>query len=110
MEPGGDARLSPLPSPLRRDFSEQPAASSRYEDHCRYLPLPGGSRIVVMNAGGRIAVLHFDSARIRGGVEEHMLTLLKGFDRARFTPVIAAHPELIELLRSDLPGDVEAFP
>jgi len=63
-----------------------------------------------MNAGGRIAVLHFDSARVRGGAEEHMLTLLKGFDRARFRPMIAAHPELIELLRSDLPGDVEAIP
>jgi glycosyltransferase involved in cell wall biosynthesis len=63
-----------------------------------------------MKAERRITVLHFDAARVRGGVEEHMLTLLRGFDRLRFKPMMAAHPVLIELLRADLPGDVEAIP
>src|SRR5262245_54611702 len=63
-----------------------------------------------MKDRGRIPVLHFDSSRVRGGAEEHMLTLLRGFDRARFRPMVAAHPDLIEMLRPDLPDDVEAIP
>lgn len=62
------------------------------------------------DAAGRISVLHFDNARVRGGVEEHILTLLQGLDRARFQPMIAAHTELLELLRPDLPSDIEAIP
>ncbi|MBV8359056.1 MAG: glycosyltransferase family 4 protein [Deltaproteobacteria bacterium] len=59
---------------------------------------------------GRIAVLHFDNARIRGGVEEHMLTLLRGLDRTRFKLMMAVHPDLLELIGPDLPSDVEAIP
>jgi glycosyltransferase involved in cell wall biosynthesis len=65
---------------------------------------------VVLNPRSKITVLHFDNSRVRGGVEEHMLTLLKGFNRGRFRPMMAAHPQLIELLRSDLPTDVETIP
>ncbi len=36
--------------------------------------------------------------------------LLTHLDRARFRPILAAAPELIELLRPDLPRDVEAIP
>jgi len=64
----------------------------------------------VTDAAGRIRVLHFDNARVRGGVQEHVLTLLRGLDRACFKPMIAAHPQLIDLLGSDLPADVEAIP
>ncbi|MFZ1889110.1 MAG: glycosyltransferase, partial [Candidatus Binataceae bacterium] len=54
--------------------------------------------------------MHFASERVRGGAEEHMLMLLTHLDRARFRPILAAAPELIELLRPDLPRDVEAIP
>jgi glycosyltransferase involved in cell wall biosynthesis len=64
----------------------------------------------VTDAADRIAVLHFDNARVRGGVEEHILTLLHGLDRTRFKPMMAAHPDLLELIGPDLPGDVEAIP
>ncbi len=39
-----------------------------------------------------------------------MLALLRNLDRVRFRPIMAAHPELIELMRANLPGDVEAIP
>ena len=39
-----------------------------------------------------------------------MLTLMRGLDRTRFKPMIAAHSELLELVRPDLPDDVEAIP
>jgi len=58
----------------------------------------------------RVAVLHFASAPVRGGAEEHMLTLLQRLDRARYRPLLAAHPGLLELLRGDLPEEVAAFP
>jgi glycosyltransferase involved in cell wall biosynthesis len=54
--------------------------------------------------------MHFASEPVRGGAEEHMLMLLTHLDRARFRPILAAAPELIELLRPDLPRDVEAIP
>jgi glycosyltransferase involved in cell wall biosynthesis len=58
----------------------------------------------------RVTVLHFSNAVVRAGAEEHMLTLLVRLDRARFRPMLAAHPRLIELLRPDIPSDVEAIP
>jgi glycosyltransferase involved in cell wall biosynthesis len=69
-----------------------------------------GSGVISTNVNRRISVLHFTTSTARGGAEEHMLALLKGFDRQRFRPMMAAHPELIELLGPDLPGDVEVFP
>lgn len=63
-----------------------------------------------MNTDHRIAVLHFANEPVRGGAEEHMLTLLKRLDRARFRPMLAAHPQLVEMLRPDLPTDVDTIP
>src|ERR1700677_3038950 len=63
-----------------------------------------------MNSGRRIAVMHFASEAVRGGAEEHMLMLLTHLDRARFKPMLAAPARLIELLRPDLPHDVEVIP
>lgn len=58
----------------------------------------------------RINVLHFSCSTVRGGAEEHMLTLLRSLDRARFQPLLAAHRSLIELLHPNLPGEVEVIP
>jgi len=63
-----------------------------------------------MNPDCRISVMHFASEPVRGGAEEHMLMLLTHLDRARFRPMLGAPPRLIELLRSDLPGDIDAIP
>jgi glycosyltransferase involved in cell wall biosynthesis len=63
-----------------------------------------------MNSDGRLSVLHFASEPVRAGAEEHMLMLLCHLDRARFRPMLAAPPRLIELLRPDLPEDIEAIP
>ena len=63
-----------------------------------------------MNTVRRIAVMHFASEPVRGGAEEHMLMLLNHLDRASFRPMLAAPPRLIELLRPDLPDDVDAIP
>ncbi|HXR26146.1 MAG TPA: glycosyltransferase family 4 protein [Candidatus Binataceae bacterium] len=58
----------------------------------------------------RVAVLHFASEPVRGGAEEHMLTLLRELDRTRYRPMLAAHLGLLELLRDDLPEEVASFP
>lgn len=63
-----------------------------------------------MNTDRRITVMHFASEPVRGGAEEHMLMLLTHLDRERFRPILAAAPQLIKLLQSDLPRDVEAIP
>jgi starch synthase (maltosyl-transferring) len=62
-----------------------------------------------MSTDRRIPVLHFASEPVRAGAEEHMLMLLCHLDRARFRPMLAAPARLIELLRPDLPNDVEAI-
>lgn len=62
-----------------------------------------------MNIDRRIAVMHFANEPVRGGAEEHMLMLLSYLDRTQFRPILAAPATLIELLRSDLPRDVEAI-
>jgi glycosyltransferase involved in cell wall biosynthesis len=51
----------------------------------------------------------FDNEVVRGGAEEHMLCLLKGMDRSRFRPLLVCPAELLELLRQDLPSDVEVL-
>jgi glycosyltransferase involved in cell wall biosynthesis len=70
----------------------------------------GGSGFVPISVNRRIKVLHFSCSTVRGGAEEHMLTLLRSLDRARFQPLLAAHRSLIELLHPDLPGEVEVIP
>ncbi len=57
-----------------------------------------------------ITVLYFSNERTRGGAEEHLLTLLRGLDRAYFRPLLACPHELAEKLRLDIPPDVEIFP
>jgi glycosyltransferase involved in cell wall biosynthesis len=56
-----------------------------------------------------ISVLMFSNATVRGGVEEHILQLLRGLDRERFRLHLACTPELARLLSSDLPADVQLF-
>ena len=53
-----------------------------------------------------ISVLYFTNSVVRGGAEEHILTLLRKLDRKVFRPILACPPECAEKLRPDLPGDV----
>jgi glycosyltransferase involved in cell wall biosynthesis len=57
-----------------------------------------------------ITVLHFVNEPVRGGVEEHMLRLLIELDRTRFRPMLVAPMALVEMLRPDLPTDVDVVP
>jgi len=54
-----------------------------------------------------ISVLYFSNVLVRGGAEEHILTLLRGLDRASFRLHLVCAPELAAKLQPDLPGDVE---
>lgn len=58
----------------------------------------------------RIAVAHFTNSETRGGAEEHMLTLLRGFDRELFRPHLVCPPALAQALRDDIPADVAVAP
>jgi glycosyltransferase involved in cell wall biosynthesis len=53
-----------------------------------------------------ITVLYFTNSVVRGGAEEHILTLLRKLDRAVFRPVLVCPSECAEQLRPDLPQDV----
>lgn len=55
-------------------------------------------------------ILYFSNEPVRGGVEEHILLLLRGLDRNRFRPHLVCHPELVPKLQPDLPGDVDVLP
>lgn len=55
-------------------------------------------------------LLHFSNTMVRGGAEEHVLTLLKGLDRSRFRLAWACSPPVADEVRHDLPSDVELFP
>ena len=57
-----------------------------------------------------LSVLHFTNAPIRGGAEEHILTLLRGLDRKYFHFHLVCPAECAEKLRPDLPADVELLP
>ena len=57
-----------------------------------------------------ISVLYFTNTDARGGAEEHMLTLLRGLDRAQFRLHLVCPPEIADMLRPDLPTDVELLP
>ena len=54
-----------------------------------------------------ISVLYFSNTLVRGGAEEHILTLLRGLDRQRFRPSLVCTPEVAEKIRGDVPHDVE---
>ena len=57
----------------------------------------------------KISVAQFSVARVRGGAEEVLLTLLKRLDRELFDVSLICPPELVALLRNDLPGDVDVL-
>jgi len=57
----------------------------------------------------RLAICMFNNSLVRGGAEEHMLGLLRALDRSRFRPLMAAPAALLDMLRPDLPPDVETF-
>ena len=57
-----------------------------------------------------ISVLYFTNTDARGGAEEHMLTLLQGLDRTHFRFHLVCPPEVADMLRPDLPADVELLP
>lgn len=60
--------------------------------------------------GELISVLQFTNSSARGGVEEHVLMLLRGLDRRRFKLHFVCPPELVHKVRADVPPDVELIP
>jgi glycosyltransferase involved in cell wall biosynthesis len=54
-----------------------------------------------------ISVLYFSNSLARGGTEEHILTLLRGLDRSRFRPALICTPEVAEMIRGEVPDDVQ---
>jgi len=61
-------------------------------------------------SGDRVRVLHFSNSLARGGAEEHILTLLRGLNRARFELHLVCTPVVAELIAKDVPDDVEVLP
>jgi glycosyltransferase involved in cell wall biosynthesis len=57
-----------------------------------------------------LSIAYFTNTDVRAGVEEHILTLLRGLDRQRFRPYLICPPALIELMQADIPADVEILP
>lgn len=57
-----------------------------------------------------IPVMHFSNTRVRGGAEEHILTLLRGLDRSSFRLHLVCSPEVAEAVGADMPKDVELLP
>jgi glycosyltransferase involved in cell wall biosynthesis len=54
-------------------------------------------------------VQYFSNVLVRGGAEEHILTLLRGLDRTLFRLQLVCTPELAERMEPDLPADVEVI-
>lgn len=57
-----------------------------------------------------VSVLHFSNSPVRGGAEEHILTLLGGLDRKYFRLHLVCPPETEARLKPDVPTDVELIP
>ncbi len=57
--------------------------------------------------GNPISLLYFTNGLVRGGAEEHILTLLQGLDRNYFRLHLVCTPEVREKLQPDIPDDVE---
>jgi glycosyltransferase involved in cell wall biosynthesis len=53
-----------------------------------------------------ISVMHFTNSVVRGGAEEHILTLLRNLDRNHFRLHLVCPGECAKLLAPDLPADV----
>ncbi|MDE3136584.1 MAG: glycosyltransferase [Acidobacteriota bacterium] len=60
--------------------------------------------------GKRLTVMHFTSARERGGAEAHLAALVRALDREAFEPLVACPPPLATQLREELGTDVEVVP
>jgi glycosyltransferase involved in cell wall biosynthesis len=58
----------------------------------------------------RLSVLHFSNEPVRAGVEEHILTLLRGLNRNLFKLHYVCPPELEQLIARDIPSDVNLVP
>lgn len=58
----------------------------------------------------RISLLYFTNVLVRGGAEEHILTLLCGLDRKYFRLSLVCPPPVAEKLRPDIPADVKLVP
>jgi glycosyltransferase involved in cell wall biosynthesis len=59
---------------------------------------------------GPIPVMQFCNTSVRAGAEEHILTLLRGFDRSQFRLHLVCSPPVADAVRDDLPQDVELLP
>ncbi len=58
----------------------------------------------------KIKIVHFLNSKVRGGVENHVLLLLKYIDRKRFDPVVVCPSELAAILGKELAEmDVSVF-
>ena len=57
-----------------------------------------------------LSVLYFTNSPVRGGAEEHILTLLRELDRNCFRPSLVCPPECAEALKASLPRDVPLVP
>jgi len=55
-------------------------------------------------------VLYFSNETVRGGVEEHMLSLIRALNRTYFRPHLVCAPELVSKISADLSPDVEVIP
>jgi glycosyltransferase involved in cell wall biosynthesis len=54
-----------------------------------------------------ISILHFSNTQARGGVEEHILSLVRRLDRRQFKLHLVCSPIVAAQVQKDVPGDVE---
>ena len=59
---------------------------------------------------GQLRLMFFMNTIVRGGAEEHVLTLLRGLSRKYFQLSFVCPPILADEMRADLPSDVKLFP
>jgi glycosyltransferase involved in cell wall biosynthesis len=55
------------------------------------------------------AICYFSNSDVRGGVEEHILTLLRCLNRTLFRPILICTPGCAEKLSKDVPEDVPVY-
>ncbi len=53
-------------------------------------------------SGKKIKIVHFLNSKVRGGVENHVLLLLKNINRERFEPIVVCPTELAVILGREL--------
>lgn len=57
-----------------------------------------------------ISILYFSNTHVRGGVEEHLLTLLRGLNRSAFRLNLVCTPIVADIIRNEVPADVPVLP